>query len=113
MTRPNPSPRRTPTVSRLRPADVVLVTASILPAALALGALFGGYGYLAPLAGAVVVAAAVGSVVAPRPVTVELVCLVGALAGLLYGTAVTAGRVDLLLRGLRDGWPQLLTMAVP
>ncbi|ONH28802.1 transglutaminase-like domain-containing protein [Pseudofrankia asymbiotica] len=98
---------------RLRLGDVLLAGASMLPAAVALGVLFDGYRYLVPLAGAVVVAAVVAAVAARRLATVELVCLVGALAGLLYGTAVAAGRVDLLLRALRDGWRPLLTTAVP
>ncbi|WP_007507902.1 transglutaminaseTgpA domain-containing protein [Pseudofrankia saprophytica] len=119
LTTPVPSPTRTQsptpltTGRRLRPGDVLLAGASMLPAAVALGALFDGYRYLAPLAGAVAVAAVAGAVAARRLATVELVCLVGALGGLLYGTAVTAGRVDLLLRALRDGWRPLLTTAVP
>jgi len=93
--------------------DALLVAASMLPAAAVLRALFDGYRYLTPLAGAVAVAGVVGAVAARRLATAELVCLVGALAGLLYGTAATAGRLDLLLRGLRDGWARLLTTAVP
>ncbi|MDT3442477.1 transglutaminase-like domain-containing protein [Pseudofrankia sp. BMG5.37] len=112
-TPPPPSPPSPATGPRLRLGDVLLAGASMLPAAAALGALFDGYRYLAPLAGAVAAAAVVGTVAARRLATVELVCLVGALAGLLYGTGVAAGRVDLLLRALRDGWRPLLTTAVP
>ncbi|ONH61062.1 hypothetical protein CcI49_08040 [Frankia sp. CcI49] len=98
---------------RDRIAQAVVVALACLPAALVAGRLFAGMRYLAPLAGAVVVAALVAWLSAHLVARIELVWLLGLVGGVLYGIVLTAGNVDLLVSGLRAGWPRVLAAAVP
>ncbi|CUU53884.1 Transglutaminase-like superfamily protein [Parafrankia irregularis] len=91
----------------------MLVALACLPAALVAGRLFAGMRYLAPLAGAVVAAALVAWLSAQLVARLELVWLLGLVGGVLYGVVLTAGNVDLLVSGLRVGWPRVLAAAVP
>lgn len=108
---PRPPAGRAPTLGTL--PQVALVAAMAGPAVYVLGALFDGWRYLAPLAGAVGLAAVLGWLAARRLASLELVALTGLAGGLLSGTAALAGRADALLRDLGAGWPRLLSAPLP
>jgi transglutaminase-like putative cysteine protease len=94
----------------------LLAALACLPAVLIAGSLFDGLGYLAPLAGAVALAGALAWLVARRLRGGSLVCLTGIAGGLAYATALTmatGGSAGLAARALRDGWPRLLSVALP
>ncbi|ADP79444.1 DUF3488 and transglutaminase-like domain-containing protein [Pseudofrankia inefficax] len=95
---------------RMTAVQLVLVVLLAVPALVAVGGLFDGLAYLPPLAGAVLVAAPLGTVAAYRSTDLGLVGVVGLVGGLTYGAAATAGAV---LRDLGAGWPHLLSVALP
>ncbi|MBL7491366.1 transglutaminaseTgpA domain-containing protein [Frankia sp. AgW1.1] len=111
----SPSARAAPASWALA-AQAALVSLAGLPSLFVVKPLFDGSGYLGPLAGTLVVAAVAGWLIARRVASGSLVCVVGVVAGLAFGTvgALVAGDSPwLATRALREGWPRLLSVALP